>query len=82
MFSTESPHRGDSIEYTQHTISNINRKSSKFIPNKMSAATVWFLLGTQDRVRNSRGKRAVSIRATEVLLYLDFSFIIWPKMYI
>ena len=26
-------------------------------------------LGTQERVRNSRGKRAISVRATEVLLY-------------
>ena len=53
MFSSESPHRGISNEYTQHTISNINRKSSNFIPNKVSAATgyIWFLLGTQDRVR-------------------------------
>ena len=24
---------------------------------------------TQERVRNSRGKRAISVRATEVLLY-------------
>ena len=29
-----------------------------------------FFLGTQERVRNSRGKRAISVRATEVLLYL------------
>ena len=35
----------------------------------MSAA-VGFLLGTQDRVRNRRGKRAISVRATEVLLYI------------
>ena len=28
-----------------------------------------FFLETQERVRNSRGKRAISIRATEVLLY-------------
>ena len=28
-----------------------------------------FFLGTQERVRNSRGKRAISVRATEVLLY-------------
>ena len=28
-----------------------------------------FSLGTQERVRNSRGKRAISVRATEVLLY-------------
>ena len=30
-----------------------------------------FLQGTQERVRNSRGKRAISVRATEVLLYLE-----------
>ena len=29
-----------------------------------------FLLGTQERVRNSRGKRAIGVRATEVLLYM------------
>ena len=35
----------------------------------MSAAMV-FLLGTQERVRNSRGQRAIGVRATEVLLYV------------
>ena len=34
----------------------------------MSAAMA-FLLRTQKRVRNSHGKRAISVRATEVLLY-------------
>ena len=29
-----------------------------------------FLLGTQERVRNSRGKRAIRVRAIEVLLYV------------
>ena len=29
-----------------------------------------FFLGTQERVRNSRGKRAISVRATEVQLYI------------
>ena len=29
-----------------------------------------FFLGTQERVQNSRGKRAISVGATEVLLYL------------
>ena len=33
----------------------------------MSAA-IGFLLRTQERARNSRGERAISIRATEVLL--------------
>ena len=37
----------------------------------MSAAMV-FLLGTQERVRNSRGKRAIGVRATEVIAILSF----------
>ena len=28
-------------------------------------------LGTQNRVRNSRGKRAIGVRAIEVLLYIE-----------
>ena len=35
----------------------------------MSAAMVLFLLGTQECVRNSRGKRVIGLQATEVLLY-------------
>ena len=34
----------------------------------------FFLLGTQERVRNSRGKRAISVRATEVLLIVPNDF--------
>ena len=30
-----------------------------------------FFQRTQERVRNSHGKRAISVRATEVLLYLQ-----------
>ena len=29
-----------------------------------------FFQGTQERVRNSRGKRAINVRAIEVLLYI------------
>ena len=29
----------------------------------------FFFQGTQERVRNSRGKRTISVRAIEVLLY-------------
>ena len=32
-----------------------------------------YFLGTQERVRNSQGKRAISVRAIEVLLYIDMS---------
>ena len=31
-------------------------------------------LGTQERIRNSRGKRDIGVRAIEVLLYAYFSF--------
>ena len=34
--------------------------------------------GAQKRVRNSRGKRAISVRATEVLLYLPLMCIHTP----
>ena len=42
MFSRESPHRGDSYEYTQHANINIKRKSSKIIPNIMMSAAIGF----------------------------------------
>ena len=34
-----------------------------------------FFQGTQEQVRNSRGKRAISVRAIEVLLYLQKYYI-------
>ena len=69
VFLLESPHRGDSNVYTQYTIFVIK---TKIISNySKSAATSGILfLGTQERVRNSRSKRTISVRATEVLLYL------------
>ena len=69
MFSLESPYRGDSNEYIQYTIINVQRKSPEIIPNTiMSAAIGAFWLGTRDRVRNSRDYRAITARATGVLL--------------
>ena len=65
VFSLESPHRGDSNEYIQYTIFNVEKKITLNYPK--SAATGFFQ-GTQERVRNSRDKRAISVRATEVLL--------------
>ena len=62
VLSLESPHRGVSSEYTQHTIINIKKKITLIIPNIiMSAAMGYFLVGTQERVRNSRGKRAIGV---------------------
>ena len=59
MFSLESPQRGDSNEYTQYTISQYEKE------NHPKSAAMGFFQGTQERVRNSRGKRAISVRATE-----------------
>ena len=32
MFTLESPHRGDSNEYTQYTIFNLNKKNTLIYP--------------------------------------------------
>ena len=65
MFSLESPHRGDSNEYTQYTIFNMK----KITLNYPESAAMGFFQGTQERVQNSHGKKATSVRAIEVLLY-------------
>ena len=57
MLSLESPHRGDSNVYTQYTIFIIKKK---IIPDYSKSAAMGFFLGTQERARNSRGKRAIS----------------------
>ena len=46
-------------------------QKKKITLNYAKSATKGFFLGIQERVRNSRGKRAISVRATEVLLYMD-----------
>ena len=38
--------------------------------NHPKSEAMGFFQGTQGRVRNSRGKRAISFRAIEVLLYM------------
>ena len=51
VFSLESPYRGDSNEYIQHTIINIKSKSSEIVLSTiMSAAMRFVLIGTQERV--------------------------------
>ena len=40
-----------------------------FLNTIMSAAMGSFWFGTQELIRNSCGERAISVRATEVLLY-------------
>ena len=65
VFSIESPHRGDSNENTLYTIFNIKKKITVNYPR---SADMRFFQGTQKRVRNSCGKRTISVPATEVLL--------------
>ena len=57
-----------------HNIPFLNIKK-KIALNYPKSAAMRFFQGTQERVRNIRGKRAVSVRAIEVLLYiLHFTF--------
>ena len=65
----------ETILMSTHSIllSVSKRKSPEIIQNRiMFAARRFFVLRTQERVRNSRGKRAISVRSTEVLLYFIF----------
>ena len=68
VFILESSQWGDSNEYTQYTIFNMNNKNTPKLSKICSFGL--FFQGTQERVRNSRGKRAISVRAFEVLLYV------------
>ena len=47
---------------------SISKKKITLNCNK--SAAMGFLQGTQERVRNSRDKRAISVRAIEALLYV------------
>ena len=69
VFSLEPPHLGDSNEYTQYTICNIKKKENRPKLSLIYHYVICFQ-GTQERVRNSRGRRAISVRATKVLLYI------------
>ena len=40
-----------------------------------------FFQGTQERVRNSHGKRAINVRGTEVLLYFYLGFSVYSHIY-
>ena len=59
VFSLESPHRGDSYKYTQYTISQYEKR--KIILNYPKSQLCALCQGTQERVRNSSGKRAISV---------------------
>ena len=42
MFLLESPHRGGSNEYTQHSIINIIKKITVIVPNIIMSAAMGF----------------------------------------
>ena len=67
MFSLESPHRGDSNEYIEYTIFKIKKEITL---NDPKSTAIGFFPGTQERVQKNRGKRVISVRTTEVLLYV------------
>ena len=70
VFSLESPWWGDSNEYKQHAIINIKKKITLNYPKFNNICSYGIIFqGTQERVRNSRSKRAIDVRAIEVLLY-------------
>ena len=73
MFSLESPHRGDSYEYTQYTIFNINQKITLINPNLQLWDFFQVVKNEFETPVVNRGKRAISVQATEVLLYLPKS---------
>ena len=52
-----------------HNVPFFNIKTIITLNYPRSAAKGFLFLETQARVRNSRGKRAISVRATEILQY-------------
>ena len=79
MFSLESPQRGNSNEYKQYTIFNMKEKNSLNYPK---SANMGCFQETQARVRNSRSKLVISVRATEILLYLYTCLIIYLSVFV
>ena len=58
VFSLESAQRGDFNEYTQYTIFNIKEKITRNFPKSKAME---FFKGTEERVRNNRGKRGIIV---------------------
>ena len=56
--------------HKQCSIIKTKWRLSLMIQNIIMSAAMGIFLETRDRVRNSRGKRAISVKATEILLYL------------
>ena len=88
VFSLESPHRGDSNEYTQYTAFNIKKKNHTKLSQICSQET--FILGIQEQVPNTPARVAQSVghltRKSGVLgsipglaTYFHFSFRFFKK---
>ena len=65
VFSLELSHRSGSNECIKYTSFNIKKKITLNYPN---SAALGFFQGTQNQVRNSGSKRAISGRPTEGLM--------------
>ena len=65
MFSLESPHIGNSNEYTQYTMFNIKKKISLNYPK---SAVMRFFPRDSRTSSVRKGKKAIRVRAIEVLL--------------
>ena len=66
MFSLESLIEAILMK-TQYTVFNLIKENHSKLSQNLQPGD--FFQGTQERFRNSHGKRAISVRATEVLMY-------------
>ena len=66
-----SSYRGDSFAYTQHAFS---RRIRYLELTEIISAVMENNQRTPERVPNSRGKRAISVRAIDVSVYLQVFF--------
>ena len=72
VYSLESPRWGDSNEYTQHTWRN-KKKSVNICFVWAIGRMLWGL----KKVRIIHGKRAIRVRAIEVIQYIDLLNLSW-----
>ena len=77
MYSLESPHRGDSNEYTQYTIFKINKKITR---KYLKSAVKRFF--PRDSRTSLKQQRAISVGATEVLLYIHCTIRLTERSFI
>ena len=68
VFSLESPHRGTVMSAHKIPFSIFDMNNTLYYPR---SAILGFFQRTHEKVRNSHGKKAISVRATEVVLYFN-----------